>query len=262
VISIVIPVFNKLEYTRRCLDSMRRTDTLDCTYIVIDNASTDGTVEYLAGMPVTVIRNETNRGYAPAVNQGIRAAKTPYVLLANNDIVVTTGWLERLLAFLSRGNYALASPAFRTGPLDYDLEAHARALTAACAHATRPEVDAACVLIRSRVFDAVGVLDERFTVGGCEDTDFFWRCRRAGFRMAMTGSAFIHHYAMVTQDAVKRRSSFDYGKVNSERFREKWGRTIQGGWWERRMMRLARFSRRTIERLRYGYTLTSKGGAA
>jgi GT2 family glycosyltransferase len=142
--------------------------------------------------------------------------------------------------------------------LRYDVEAYARGFTAACATAVRPEVDASCVLVRSAVFETVGVLDERFIIGGFEDTDFFWRCRQAGFSMAMTGSAFIHHVAMVTQNTIKPKLAYNYGQINEQRFAEKWGRTVAGGWWERRRARLARYLRRTTERLRYGYTLVSK----
>jgi GT2 family glycosyltransferase len=257
-LSVVIPVFNKIEYTRSCLESFFRTNHAPTVYIVVNNGSTDGTREYLETLPVTVIDNATNRGYAPAVNQGIRAARTPYVLLANNDIVVTTGCVSRLMEFMTRHGHDLVSPAIRTGPLRYDVEAYARAFTAACAAAVRPEVDASCVLVRSSVFDTVGVLDERFMIGGFEDTDFFWRCRQAGCSMAMTGSAFIHHVAMVTQNAIKSELAYDYGPLNERRFTEKWGRTAFGGWWERRRNRLARYLRRTTEQLRYGYTLMSK----
>ena len=258
VLSVVIPVFNKLEYTRACLESFFRTNDVPTVYIVVNNGSVDGTREYLKAQRVTVIDNATNLGYAPAVNQGIRAARTPYVLLANNDIVVTTGCVSRLLGFMTRHGHDLVSPAIRTGPLGYDVEAYARGFTAACATAVRPEVDASCVLVRSAVFETVGVLDERFIIGGFEDTDFFWRCRQAGFSMAMTGSAFIHHVAMVTQNTIKPKLAYNYGQINEQRFAEKWGRTAFGGWWERRRNRLARYLRRTTERLRYGYALVSK----
>jgi len=258
VLSVVIPVFNKLEYTRSCLESLFRTNDVPTVYIVVNNGSVDGTREYLKTQRVTVIDNATNLGYAPAVNQGIRAARTPYVLLANNDVVVTTGCVSRLVDFMTRHGHDLVSPSIRTGPLRYDVEAYARGFTAACATAVRPEVDASCVLVRSAVFDAVGVLDERFIIGGFEDTDFFWRCRQAGFSMAMTGSAFIHHVAMVTQNTIKPKLAYNYGQINEQRFAEKWGRTVAGGWWERRRARLARHLRRATERLRYGYTLVSK----
>ena len=64
----------------------------------MDNASTDGTVQYLRALDgVLVIANDANRGFPAAVNQGIAVASRRQVLLLNNDTVVTTGWLGRML---------------------------------------------------------------------------------------------------------------------------------------------------------------------
>ena len=99
--SIVIVTHNQLEYTRQCLDSMRRLTDEPYELIVVDNGSTDGTVEYLRALAgVRLIVNETNRGFPAAANQGIAAATRRQVLLLNNDVVVTTGWLGRLLRAL------------------------------------------------------------------------------------------------------------------------------------------------------------------
>ncbi len=75
--------------------------------IVVDNGSIDGTAEFLAGVPacgrgsvlvsVTVIRNEENRGFPAAVNQGLRAARGVFLMLLKNDAVVTEGWLDHLV---------------------------------------------------------------------------------------------------------------------------------------------------------------------
>ena len=75
--------------------------------IVIDNGSTDGTGEYLAGVqdaspvPVTVIANATNRGFPAAINQGLQYARGEYLVLLNNDVVVTDGWLAQLIGLAS-----------------------------------------------------------------------------------------------------------------------------------------------------------------
>ena len=71
--------------------------------IVVDNGSTDGTGDYLAGLqdaspvPVTVIANGTNRGFPAAINQGLHEARGEYLVLLNNDVVVTDDWLEQLM---------------------------------------------------------------------------------------------------------------------------------------------------------------------
>ena len=96
--SIVIVTHNQIDYTRQCLDSIARLTDEPYELIVVDNASTDGTVDYLRAKPgVRLIVNHTNRGFPAAVNQGIAAASGKQILLLNNDVIVTTGWLFRLL---------------------------------------------------------------------------------------------------------------------------------------------------------------------
>ena len=99
--SIIIVTFNQLEYTRRCVESIQRLTDEPYELIFVDNGSSDGTVAYLKSLAgATVIENTDNRGFPAAVNQGIAAAKGSRILLLNNDTIVTTGWLRRMLAAL------------------------------------------------------------------------------------------------------------------------------------------------------------------
>ncbi len=96
--SIVIVNFNQLECTRQCLDSIRRLTDEPYEIIVVDNGSTDGSAEFLSALNgIRLIANNANRGYPPAANQGIAIARGDQVLLLNNDTIVTTGWLTRML---------------------------------------------------------------------------------------------------------------------------------------------------------------------
>ena len=102
--SIIIPCWNQLELTRQCIAALKAHTRRPWELIVIDNGSTDDTDIYLAGVrdcapvPVTVISNATNRGFPAAINQGLKAARGEYLVLLNNDVVVTDGWLDQLIA--------------------------------------------------------------------------------------------------------------------------------------------------------------------
>ncbi len=102
--SIIVPCWNQLEFTRQCMAALMRCTRSPWELIVINNGSTDGTSDYLAGVqdaspvPVTVIANSTNLGFPAAVNQGLKHARGEYLVLLNNDAVVTEGWLEQLIA--------------------------------------------------------------------------------------------------------------------------------------------------------------------
>jgi glycosyltransferase involved in cell wall biosynthesis len=102
--SVVIPCWNQVEFSKLCIRSLLSHTRRPWELIVINNGSTDGTADYLAGIqdggavPVTIIANETNRGFPAAVNQGLQAARGEYLVLLNNDVVVTHDWLEQMIA--------------------------------------------------------------------------------------------------------------------------------------------------------------------
>lgn len=102
VTSIVILTHNKLDYTKLCIESIR-TYTKPDQYelIVVDNASTDGTVAWLRGQPdIKVVWNQHNEGFPRGCNQGIEISTGDNILLLNNDTVVTANWLEQLTTAL------------------------------------------------------------------------------------------------------------------------------------------------------------------
>ena len=105
-VSIIIPVLNKLEFTRQCLDRIARNTSEAISYeiIVIDNASTDGTAAWFEALGhdaprnrVRYERNTTNLGFAKANNAGARLSESPYLLFLNNDTIVTPGWLSEMV---------------------------------------------------------------------------------------------------------------------------------------------------------------------
>jgi N-acetylglucosaminyl-diphospho-decaprenol L-rhamnosyltransferase len=255
-VTIVIPVHNQLHFTRQCLESLNACGYPDRLIVVVDNASTDGTATFLAGRPdLRVIRNPKNRACAAAWNQGFKASTTRWTVFLNNDTVSPPGWLESLIAFAEKNGVTVASPAMAEGELDYDLNAFACDFIAQMNNVVRSgTASGACFMVAREVFAATGGFDENFTKGGNEDDDFFWRARDAGFKLAISGGAFIHHFGRTTQNALLA----ERGSTRKETvtyFRKKW----KISWLKRRSLRL----RRKIieawwkwsERLGYGRTL-------
>ena len=259
--SIVIPVLNQLEYTMKCLASLEANGTPGATVVIVDNGSTDGTAEFLAAEPnIAVIRNPENRGCAAAWNQGVRSSSSDWVLLMNNDVLVTDGWLPALVEFAQAHDLGIASPAIREGELNYDLAAYARQFTGEMRAVSRwGTATGICFLVRRRVFEVIGLFDEQFRVGQFEDADFFLRARKAGFRLGTTGSSFIHHFGSVTQAALRSASPRrPYEAENRAYFRKKW----RLGWGRRRWLRLRTLvistRWRLLERWRHGHSLCEK----
>jgi GT2 family glycosyltransferase len=255
-VTVVIPVHNELHFTRRCLESLNACGCGDGMIVVVDNASTDGTAGFLAGRPaLRVVTNAENRACAAAWNQGFQAGTTKWTMFLNNDTVVSPGWLEGLAAFAEAEGVDIVSPAMSEGELNYDLPRHAREFTARMKGVSRRGAAwGAAFMVSRRVFEAIGGFDENFRRGGNEDDDFFLRARRAGFRLAVTGGAYIHHFGGTTQNAIIAK----HGRRREETigyFRKKW----RLHWVKRRWLRFRRQTTdawwRWNEQLRHGHTL-------
>jgi GT2 family glycosyltransferase/2-polyprenyl-3-methyl-5-hydroxy-6-metoxy-1,4-benzoquinol methylase len=240
--SIVIITYNQVEYTRQCLDSIRLLTDEPFELIVVDNGSTDGTLEFLRALSdVRVIENGTNRGFPAAVNQGIAVAAGKQVLPLNNDVLVTTGWLGRILRALhSDRKVGLVGPRsnFVSGPQQIEagyenfaeLDGFAwdwgKAQAGLMIDVHR--LVGFWLLIRREVIDAIGVFDEQFGVGCFEDDDYCLRALAAGYRAVIAGDAFVHHYGCRTFLG----TGVDAGALmreNQRRFLKKWSGNGSGG---------------------------------
>jgi O-antigen biosynthesis protein len=245
--SIVILTHNQLPLTRQCIDSIRLLTDEPYELVFVDNGSTDGTLEYLQALAVAddrvkVILNSDNRGFPAGCNQGIQISRGEQVLLLNNDTVVTTGWLARMLQALhSEASAGLVGPCSNRisgeqqiavsysqgdlGGLDGFAwrwgQTHNRVLE------ETDRLVGFCLLIKRAVIDVVGLLDERFGIGNFEDDDYCLRARRAGFRTVIARDSFVHHIGGTTFATI----GVDYAQLlrqNAERFRAKWGDGVNG----------------------------------
>lgn len=259
-VDIVVPLYNQLEYTRACLSSLRRGADIPFRLVLVDNGSTDGTRGFLSGVKdAVVVMNEKNVGVAAAWNQGVSRTRGRWIVILNNDTVLPAGWLRRLVGFCERRGVHLASPSMREGELNYDLEAYAADFVRAMGGRRRPGVaDGACFAVERRVFDAIGGFDERFFPASYEDADFFRRAKNAGFRIAVTGASFIHHFGFTTQKGLAGGGA-DHRVRNRESYCAKWGLSHpDGNWWGKRWNRLRGAWWRNAERALAGHTVKEK----
>lgn len=236
IISVIIPAWNELAYTQHCVHSVRERTPEHCEIIVVDNGSNDGTAEWLAGQAdVRTISNPENRGFAIACNQGMAAARGRYLVLLNNDTIVTPGWTTGLIAAIERHpDVGLVGPlANRVGGWQMDptatytdeegLVAHAAACAADRSGVAEdvPMLSGFCWMLTRETYDTVGSFDERFGLGTFEDNDYCKRIALAGLRMLIAHDVFIHHQCSATFTA----AGIDYTEqMNTNRplLREKW----------------------------------------
>lgn len=223
--SVIIPVHNNLEYTKVCIQDLFSANISQLECIVVDNASTDKTSNYLRSLDfdIKVISNSTNLGCARSWNQGIKISNGDWVLILNNDVRLSQGWLLSLISAAEEKNLQVVSPAMREGPLNYDFDAYAsdyiESMKNVCRKWTPTGV---CFAVKKEVFKKVGLFDENYEIGQYEDADFFRRCKMNNIPTGITGRSFIHHFGSMTQGIIKRSSKFDYAKQNQKYHRKRW----------------------------------------
>lgn len=221
-ISIIIPVFNQWNLTRACLRSLKATAPVEATEVIlVDNASSDVTPKAapflgpeLFGNNFKYIRNEENRNFAGASNQGATEASGEYLLFLNNDTVLLPGWLDPLLAdFAAYPNLAATGPLllYPEKPLVGHTVQHLgvtispfrnihhlyEGIPAASPLAQKRRffqiITAACMLTPKALFTNAGGFDEKY-VNGFEDVDLCARLFSAGFRFTVNPGARVVHY--------------------------------------------------------------------
>jgi GT2 family glycosyltransferase len=260
-VSIVIPVFNQLAYTTNCLKSLNDAGIADARIIIVNNASTDGTTEFLAARPeIHTIHNAENRGCGFAWTQGAKISSTTWTLVMNNDVLVPPGCVEGLISFAEEKNFNIVSPAMCEGEADYDLAACAPDFMRRLRGAFRGGVaHGVAFMVHRRVFDAIGYFDSDSKLGGYEDDEYFRRARKAGFCIAITGRAFLHHFGSVTQKSIQANAAKKRKPLGDRAYyRRKTGQTwpkrklhqlkhaVRSAWWKR--TELNRFGRTLWEK--------------
>jgi GT2 family glycosyltransferase/ADP-heptose:LPS heptosyltransferase len=213
-VSILIPVFNKLDFTARCLQSLAKVRTrVPFEVIVVDNGSTDGTPGFLRslGGKVRIVTLAENRGFSCGNNEGARLARGDYLVLLNNDTVVLDGFLEALLEPFQRDPRAGVTGGKLLYPEDetvqhaglvigkhskvfYHLYRHfARNHPAVNRERSLQAVTGACLCVPKGLYEALGGLDEAFRNGG-EDADFCMRVRAKGCKVVYTPRCEVLHF--------------------------------------------------------------------
>jgi GT2 family glycosyltransferase/Tfp pilus assembly protein PilF len=245
-ISIVILTRNQLKYTKKCIESIVTHTKETFEIILIDNGSTDGTIEYfeseltklISEDRLQVIKNNENLGFAKGNNQGMAAARGNYILLMNNDVVVTPGWLSKMIKCAEKSPMiGIVGPKsnYVSGPqlvrkVSYDtkdlngLERFSAEFAKNNSQKATPfwRVVGFCMLIKKAVIDKIGGLDGRYGLGNFEDDDFSLRATLAGYESRIANDCFVHHFGNRTFAGEK----IDYQKSlnkNWEVFKKKWG---------------------------------------
>ncbi len=211
--TVVIPNYNGMKFIKECLESLLAQDIPPSEYcvIVVDNGSTDGSRQLIEDTfpGVSLIALPANTGFCHAVNVGIRAAKTPYVILLNNDTKVHPHFVGALCDALDVRKEAFSVSASmrmwdRPDLLDDAGDrycalgwAYARGKGRQAARYQVPaEIFSACggaAIYRKSVLEEIGLFDESH-FAYLEDLDIGWRARIHGYRSYYEPGAEVVHF--------------------------------------------------------------------
>ena len=223
-LSIIVISYNTKDLTKNCIESIQKnTKGIKYEIIVIDNASTDGTIKAISGLKVRLIKNKSNLGFAKANNQGIKIAKGSYILLLNSDTLISDNVLGEVVGWMSKNpRVGVATCALKnkdgslqaTGGyfptlirvfswmtiqdfpcVDFLIKPFHPKLKF---YAYKEEKDldwvtGAFLLVRKKVIEEIGGLDEDYFMYG-EDLDFCFRAKEKGWLVKYLPEFSIIHY--------------------------------------------------------------------
>jgi len=244
-VSIVIPVYNKVEYTLACLRSLAaHAGSTPFEVIVVDDASSDATAQRLAAIGgIRVERNAGNLGFIGSCNAGAALARGQCLLFLNNDTVVTAGWLEALLRCLDEAPQAGLVGARLVYPDGRLQEAGGIVFSDGSGwnygrfddptdprYGFRREVDycsGAAILLPRALFERLGRFDTRYTPAYYEDTDLAFAVRAADLKVYVEPAATVVHFEGITSGTDTATGTKRYQVVNRDKFLAKWHEALQ-----------------------------------
>lgn len=241
-ISIIVLTFNNLEFNKICIKSiLEKTAYPNYELIVVDNCSSDGTREYLSELSekiagIKVILNEKNCGFAAGNNEGMKAADGDYIVLLNNDTVITRGWLTAMSKHLEN-NEALGMCGPVTNSIgneakikvDYhsmsELERFSYNYTMKHLGEEFRDINVLalfCTMIKKKVIEDCGYLDENYGIGMFEDDDYAEAVKAKGYLLAIAEDAFVHHFEGMSFKKLEDDNFIKIFNANKAYFEKKW----------------------------------------
>ena len=239
MLSIIIPIYNRHEMTHACIQSIiESTESGTYEIICIDNGSDPLFKPPFTGFnELGIIRNESNKGFPVAVNQGIREAKGDTIILLNNDVTVTSNALNHLANWLETFDIVGPTTNYCTGMQQVQLPSYqnidelnqeAEALFES-SESEGEEVNwiiGFCMAFKKTVWEIVGDFDESLWPCCGEEIDFCLRAKEKKFKIGIARDLYVHHEGSVTFRDMEDAKQIEYAKVcerNDKHLVKKWG---------------------------------------
>ncbi len=245
-VSIIIPAHNKVEVTYLALCSLLVAyNDASFEVILVDDASTDETAEIekiVSG--ITVIHNAQPQRFIRSCNAGADKAKGKFIVLLNNDVEVTTGWLDELIASFDRfdkvglAGSKLLYPDGRLqdaggiiwgsgNPWNYGNSQNPN--DPRFSYARQADyLSGAAMMVPTDLWKQVGGLSSYLEPMYFEDTDFAFKIRDAGYKTWFVPSSIVYHYEGMTSGTDTSTGFKRYQEVNRPKFKRQWAKAYAG----------------------------------
>ncbi len=242
LVSVVVLCYGQLALTKKCIRSLLiRTSYPDWELVIVDNNSPDGTAEWIQNMAthyprIRAVLSADNLGFSGGNNLGVRASRGRYIVLLNNDTVVTPGWLGRLVRHLEEDeDMGLVGPVTNgignEAYVEVNYEDDESMLVASRQYTSAhfrellyvDNVAFFAVGFRRSTWERTGELDEGFGLGFFEDDDYCHRVRQAGMKIGIAEDVYVHHELSASFDKLPAGAKQAQFEKSRRRFEEKWG---------------------------------------
>jgi len=218
LVSIIIINYNGKSYLEKCLESIKKIKYDNLEIIVVDNNSTDGTMEFLAQNYPSIItlKLDKNYGFAKPNNVAAKIAKGDFLLFLNNDTEVTPNFLTELVQVLVGNDQIGICQSLLLKP-NGEIDSSGDFIdTIGVVYNSKEPIDkireissarGASMIIRKELFLDLGGFDEQFFVS-FEDVDLGWRTWIKGYKVAINPKSVVYHHGGKTHDSIKDEISF------------------------------------------------------